>query len=148
MYRTRRAAAIGLVVPMILFGCAKSPTTPDSGSTKDKAPPALDIFLSTGDPADTIEVWSGSTTNTSSVRLCLDVTSASGWWKGIGIDQTEPTIQGAAADGEQCAYISPEVARVTFWKAKAFGVHTQVGTGSIDLTKYSGYEVHFSWLAD
>lgn len=148
MFHARRVAIIGLVAPVFLFGCARSPTAPDPTNTGANTPPTLDILMTTSDPADTILVSSQPANYPTWVRLCLTVTSTSGWWKGIGVDQTQPTIQGSSADGEQCTNVGPEVVSLTFWKAKAFGIHTEVGTGAIDLTQYAGNTVTFSWSSD
>ncbi len=148
MFHTRRVAAIGLVVPFILIGCAGSPTAPNAANKDANTPPTLDLVLTTSDPADTIAVTSQTANYPTWVRVCLSVTSTSGWWKGIGLDQTNPTIQGSAADGEQCTNIGPGIISLTFWKAKLLGIHTEVGSGSIDLTQYVGHVVTFTWRAD
>lgn len=148
MFQTWRVAAIALAASMILLGCGRSPTAPSSANTGNTMPPTLDLTMTTNDPTDTITVSSQPANYPSTVRVCLSVTSNSGWWKGIGLNQTNPTIQGSAADGVQCANMAPGLINLTFWKAKIFGAHTEVGTNVIDLTQYANHVVTFSWWSD
>ncbi len=148
MRHTLRAVAIGLAMPFVLIGCSGSPTAPNSANKGTNPPPALDLVMTTNDPLDTIAVTSQSANYPGEVRVCLLVTSSSGWWKGIGLNQTQPTIQGSTADGIQCANMGPGIVHLTFWKAKLFGVHTEVGSNVIDLSAYANNVVLFSWRSD
>ena len=82
------------------------------------------------------------------LQVCLQVQTESGWWKGIGLNLYEPTLEGERRDGLKCTTISPGRIDVAYWKAKAFGVHTYVGTRSLDLRQYMNHEVMFTWKKD
>lgn len=78
------------------------------------------------------------------VRLVVEE-GGDGWWKGMGFNQENPTIEGAEQGGAQSATIPADLAYVTFWKAKVFGVHTKVGEQNLDFSTLAGYEVTFTW---
>jgi hypothetical protein len=142
----RTVLALVLAVPTILSGCGETaPTGPDTDNTP---PPPLAVNLRTDDPADRITVSSEPASSGAQVRLCLNVRTGSGWWKGVGVNQADPSIAGDRTDGDRCASFTPGNLTLTFWKAKGLGVHTNVGSRSLDLTRYAGHRVDLTWTAD
>ena len=111
-------------------------------------PPQLSLVLHTDDDADSIKLLSDDKNDGSQLRVCLSVSTASGWWKGVGINRTSPTVEGTLDDGVQCADTRPGVVSFTFWKAKGFGVHTQVGNRVVDLSGYGGQRVSLVRVKD
>lgn len=148
MITRRMAVAIALALPVIGFACGDSGPTEPTGNDDDTPPPRLDLFLSTDDSADAIHVTSEPGNLGESLTLCLTVSTASGWWKGVGVNETQPTLEGVAADGDQCMTISPGLKTLAFWKAKGLGVHTQVGSRSLDLSEYAGHRIRLEWTLD
>ena len=115
----------------------------------EKLPTPLNIIVATDDQADQIEIKTTPRDMTGGrLQVCLQVQTKSGWWKGIGLNQSEPTLEGERSDGLKCTTISPGRIDVAYWKAKVFGVHTYVGTRSLDLRQYKNHEVMFTWKKD
>ena len=83
----------------------------------------------------------------SQVTICLNQPRADGWWKGLGVNRSEPTLEFEGSD-TQCQPVAPGAIQVAFWKAKTFGLHTPVGTQAFDLGDYAGHTVTFVWLSD
>ena len=82
--------------------------------------------------------------------MCLEI-GGSGWWKGIGINRRKPTIEGEGGDipyREVGANADGKLSlNLSFWKAKAFGVHTYVGTErNVELEK--GWKMVLYWRKD
>ena len=146
MFRAARALPALMLASLFLAACGKSATAPATEETTP--PPQLDLALNTDDDADSIKLLSDDKNDGSQLRVCLSVSTQSGWWKGVGINQTSPTVEGALSDGMQCADTRPGLISFTFWKAKGLGVHTQVGTRVVDLSQYGGYRVSLIWLTD
>jgi hypothetical protein len=148
MIPSRRFLAIAFAVSVILPGCSEGdPTGPDAGGVGNPPPPLV-VSLRTDDPADLISVSSQAVNSGSVVRVCLSVSTASGWWKGVGVNATDPTMEGDRAAGDQCANFTPGNMTLTFWKAKGLGVHSNVGSRSLDLSRYAGHTVSLTWVAD
>lgn len=129
------------------------PTNPNSSkglkTATEKLPTPLNIIVATDDQADQIEIKTTPRDMTGGrLQVCLQVQTKSGWWKGIGLNQSEPTLEGERSDGLKCTTISPGRIDVAYWKAKVFGVHTYVGTRSLDLRQYKNHEVMFTWKKD
>jgi hypothetical protein len=79
--------------------------------------------------------------------LCLELHGIT-WWKGLGIGRSEPTLTVSDRNVGDCTPVDPAMINVTFWKAKMFGVHTRIGTASLDLRRYAGHQVTLQWSAD
>ena len=83
-------------------------------------------------------------------EVCLKI-GGSGWWKGIGIDNHDPTIKGEGRD-MPCHWVKTNAdgtrsLTLTFWKAKAFGAHTYVGTEyNVEVEK--GWKMVLNWKKD
>ncbi len=150
MLRTHRMLSAILLVPAILSACAKaSPMDPVDNNNEIAPPPALDLKLTTDDAADRIQLTTNlPRADVQLLEVCLQVSTASGWWKGVGINQVNPTVQGQASEGLQCASVQPGKLSFTFWKAKAFGVHTSVGSRTVDLSAYAGSRVTLDWKVE
>ena len=150
MLCTHRILGTILLVPAILSACDKtSPMDPVDNGNEIAPPPILDLKLTTDDASDRIELT--TTLPRSDVQLlevCLKNSTADGWWKGVGVNQVNPTVQGQASEGLQCANVQPGKLSFTFWKAKGFGVHTRVGSRSVDLSAYAGSRVTLDWKVD
>jgi hypothetical protein len=116
---------------------------------KRPLPKPLKLTVTTDDKADQIQIISAPINGPSSrVKVCLQVQTSSGWWKGIGLNEREPTLAGQKSDGLKCTTIAPRLLKVTYWKAKILGVHTPVGTRTLDLRPYKEHAVTFTWRKD
>lgn len=112
-------------------------------------PKPLKLMVSTKDRADQIDVRTAPMDGLAGrVKVCLQVKTESGWWKGIGLDERDPTLAGQKSDGLKCTIIAPGLINVAYWKAKALGIHTPVGASRIDLRQYKDHEVIFTWRTD
>lgn len=151
--RGPRALVAALPLLAILAAACGSATEPDDAPSDDP-PPGIDFLLTTDDPADTIRVVSNLNANWGDqVGICLTLSTESGWWKGLGIDSSDPTLEvedeGSGGSGrEACRATAPDNVNFTLWKAKLLGAHTRVGTHSQDLTQYAGHTVRFNWRTD
>lgn len=140
---------------LLTFGLVACPVqiVPPGGTVAPaptpEPPPPLNYNIGTGDAADRVRVVSDATYQPggSSVLICLQLVGIT-WWKGIGVGQTEPTLQARDDNKSQCTEVAPDQYSLTFWKAKAFGVHTRMGSGSLDLRRYAGHKVTLRWSAD
>lgn len=125
-----------------------NPSNDPKTATK-QLPAPLKIIVTTDDKADQIEVKTTPRDKTGGrMQVCLKVQTESGWWKGIGLNERAPTLEGERSDGLKCTTIDPGRIDVAYWKAKVFGVHTYVGTRSLDLSQYMNHEVMFTWKKD
>lgn len=143
--------AIGLVlIPIALVACADSVAGPeDSDTSEPPAPPALDQEISTGDAADRVRVLSELEGGGPGLIVCLTLTGDVTWWKGIGLNNEEPDLEAEGESASHCDVLpEPQLVTLTFWKAKTLGIHTKVGTNSIDLSEYAGHRITFLWEAD
>jgi hypothetical protein len=112
-------------------------------------PKALKFTVTTKDEADQIEIGTAPTEGLAGrVKVCLQVKTQSGWWKGIGLNERDPTLAGQKSDGLRCTIIAPGLTNVAYWKAKGLGIHTPVGTSRLDLRQYKDHEVIFTWRTD
>ncbi len=152
MLRVHHIAVAAFLGTTLLLAACQSPTDvpaqPDPGGVAPPAPPAppaLDLFFTTDDLADRIEmITSPDPSVGSQLNICLEILTATGWWKGIGANRDEPSVQG---DGNavRCIPTAPGRINLTFWKAKLFGIHTKVGAGAVDLSRYAGQRALFVW---
>jgi hypothetical protein len=112
-------------------------------------PKALKFTVSTKDEADQVEIRTAPIAGLAGrVKVCLQVKTKSGWWKGVGLNERDPTLAGQKSDGLRCTIIAPGLINVAYWKAKGLGIHTPVGTSRLDLRQYKDHEVIFTWRAD
>lgn len=129
------------------------PTPPPSEPTPPTPEPPVTYpptTMGTEDAADEIvmqvepaEIGAGF------VQVCLEVAiDGGGWWKGIGLNSRQPTLEGEEKEGIQCTVIPAQEVKVNFWKAKFGGRHAPVGQGSVDMTEFGGYRVVFKWVKD
>ena|SRR6516162_4099593 len=81
------------------------------------------------------------------------------WWKGIkvfgndssielGLLETENRAHGPSTVTLTVAEFTPGQARLEFWKAKAFGVHTDMIHYTFEPEQFAGKTLNFSWLSD
>ena len=81
------------------------------------------------------------------------------WWKGIkvfgsdnsieiGLVETENRSRGPSTVTLKVGEFNPGQARLEFWKAKLFGVHTDVAHYTFDPEAFAGQTLNFSWLSD
>lgn len=140
----RLALMAGLAI--LLASCSSdSPTSVDD----DPPPPELNVTLRTEDDADRIRLVSQPDADyPARVNVCLEIRTTSGWWKGLGINREEPTVEGEGNGRVLCTRVEPASLTFHFWKAKLFGVHTRVGTANVNLEKYAGHRVMFIWQQD
>lgn len=113
------------------------------------APPPLNFAIPTGDNADRVQVVSnlGDDQGETTVQLCLELVGIT-WWKGLGVGRTEPTLEVQDSKTYSCTAVAPEQVAITFWKAKMFGVHTQLSSAILNLAGYGGHRVSLRWSAD
>jgi hypothetical protein len=112
-------------------------------------PKALKFTVSTKDEADQVEIRTAPIAGLAGrVKVCLQVKTKSGWWKGVGLNERDPTLAGQKSDGLRCTIIAPGLINVAYWKAKGLGIHTPVGTSRLDLRQYKDHEVIFTWRTD
>lgn len=148
MFRHHRIFPPVLIgIAILLAACGgDSPTGTNEGPALP--PPALLLTIRTDDAADRIQLTTQRDTDVGGqLNVCLRITTASGWWKGIGANRDDPTVQGEGST-VRCSPTAPGRVTFTFWKAKTFGVHTKVGSTTIDLTQYAGYRALFTWQLD
>jgi hypothetical protein len=114
-----------------------------------EAPRPLNFTIPTGDNADRVQVVSKAGVNPggTTVRLCLELVGLN-WWKGLGVGRTEPTLEVQDSKKVACTDVEPGQVPVTFWKAKTFGVHTQLSSAILNLAGYAGHGVTLRWSAD
>jgi hypothetical protein len=126
---------------------AKPETNP--APKEEPPPPRLGYYISTGDPADRVLVYSKDNIRGSQmVTICLEIEEVT-WWKGLGIGRPEPTLQVERGQGlYRCTDVEPGWVDITFWKAKMFGIHTRLATARLDLRRYGRHTVTFQWVAD
>ena len=150
MLRTHRILGTILLLPAILSACDKaSPMDPADNGNEIAPPPALNLKLTTDDAADRIELTTTlPRADVQQLEVCLKNSTPGGWWKGVGINQVDPTVQGDASEGLQCTNVQPGKLSFTFWKAKGLGVHTRVGSRTVDLSAYAGSRVTLEWKID
>jgi hypothetical protein len=81
------------------------------------------------------------------------------WWKGveifgdttwnrIGEVQTQDANHGPAVQNIDIRQFVPDRSRLEFWKAKAFGVHTDIVNYTFDPLKFDGKVMTFLWQSD
>lgn len=96
----------------------------------------------------------------SGTEFCLELGSNVSWWKGIKIFNTKhsslglisrsdnakrricDTFTAAELEGGQAA------AKIEFWKAKGFGVHTHMDTLEFSPSSVAGKRVVFNWVKE
>jgi len=121
--------------------------TAKAAPEKKPLPKPLKLTVTTDDKADQIQITSAPIDDASSrVKVCLQVQTSSGWWKGIGLNDREPTLAGQKSDGLKCTTLAPRLLKVTYWKAKLLGVHTPDGPLTLTLRPYKAHVVPFTWL--
>jgi len=127
-------------------------TPPPSGEQPPpgvQLPPALNQTLTTDDAKDQVVLTSRPIEGLAGrMQVCLDVQTQSGWWKGLGLNMSAPSIQGESRDGLRCTTIDAGRVDIAYWKAAFLGIHTPVGTGRVDLSAYSDHEIVFTWTKD
>jgi hypothetical protein len=102
----------------------------------------------TSDAVDRIELRSVRVPDRRGVTIRLE-TAHYMWWKGLGIGEPGPHIEG---EGE--GYIGRHVVephdpvRIYFHKAKKLGFKRPVGHVTLDLTPWDGHELIFRWMQD
>lgn len=132
-----------------LSTAACSTTAPEGGGGGGGQPPPpqrapLPLELKTAD-GDGITVLGGPGNGNGPVRFCL--TTTTNMWK------KEIAISGGATlrsekGTQDCTNVDPSLTRFQIRKAKAFGVVTPVGNGTLDLTGYGGGHVTITWQRD
>jgi len=142
-----RTLCLGLL-PLGLVACTIQ--MPESmGQPKAELPPPMDFNIPTGDNADRVRVISDAAYQPggSTVSLCLELVNIT-WWKGLGVGQTEPTLEVQDNNKFKCTNVEPQQVDITFWKAKMLGVHTRLNTAALNLQGYAGHRVRLQWTAD
>jgi hypothetical protein len=144
--RIRVAVLAGTAI--VLAACSDLPTgvnDPDD----DAPPPALNQAITTDDAVDRIQLTSQQdATYPTQLNVCLEIRTSSGWWKGLGVGRSEPTVEGEGQGNLVCARAEPGTVTFNFWKAKLFGVHTRVGATTVNLSAYAGHRIRVSWQQD
>ena len=71
-----------------------------------------------------------------------------GSWNAIGLVETQDNARGPVLVTMNLGSFIDGLSRLEFWKAKAFGVHTNVANYYFDPAQYAGLTLNFSWLSD
>jgi hypothetical protein len=71
-----------------------------------------------------------------------------GTWNTIGLLETTDSDHGPARKTIDIAQFIPNASRLEFWKAKAFGVHTDMVHYVFDPTAFNGKTLSFVWQTD
>jgi hypothetical protein len=130
-----------------LAACSDSPTGVDE--PQDTLPAAINNAVRTSDDADRIQVTSQPDANYPTLlNVCLDIRTPNAWWKGIGVGSIEPSVEGEGQGIAGCTRVQAGNLTFNFWKAKLFGVHTHVGSVTLNLSAYAGHEIRFTWQQD
>ncbi len=93
------------------------------------------------------------------IDFCLSTASQITWWKGVKIfgdsSWTEKALLWTqdGVHGPVCKQISvnelqESSSRIELWKAKAFGVHTDMVHYTFSPNKYNGKRIMLEWLYD
>ena len=144
-----RTVRLGLI-PFGLAGCTIQLPEGMGQDPKPELPPPMDFYIPTGDNADRVHVVSAPTsgrTVVSPVELCLELVNIS-WWKGLGVNSSEPTLEVQDNNKIRCTNVEPKQVNLTFWKAKMLGVHTRLSSAALNLEGYGGHTVSLRWTAD
>jgi hypothetical protein len=145
-HRIRMAILAGTAI--VLAACSDSLTgvnDPDD----DAPPPALNQAITTFDAVDRIQLTSqADATYPTQLNVCLEIRTSSGWWKGLGVGRTEPTVEGEGQGNLVCARAEPGTVTFNFWKARFFGIHSWVGATEVNLSAYAGHKILFTWQQD
>jgi len=142
-----RILRLGLI-PLGLAACTIQ--LPEGvGQPKPELPAPMDFYIATGDNADRVRVTSDAMYQPggSTVSLCLELVNIT-WWKGLGVGQTEPTLEVQDNNKVRCTDVAPAQVDLNFWKAKLLGVHTWIGSAALNLEGYGGHTVSLRWTAD
>lgn len=132
----------------LLVGCTLSTSAMEEEEVAPPPPPAFNFILKTDDPDDRVEVSSATRDLNGQVEVCLNVETESGWWKGLGIDKKDPSIEAKKRDGITCSITSPRSIEFYFWKAGFLGIHKRVGEHVLNLAAYGDHRVTFEWKQD
>jgi TIR domain len=113
------------------------------------SPKPLKLTVTTQDKADQVEIRTAPVDGLAGrIKVCLQVKTKSGWWKGVGLNERDPTLASQKSDGLRCTIIAPGLINIAYWKAKTLGIHTPVGNSRLDLRQYKDHEVIFTWRTD
>jgi len=66
----------------------------------------------------------------------------------IGLVETEDCSHGPSSVTLKIGEFNAGQARLEFWKAKAFGVHTDMIHYTFEPEQFAGQRLNFSWLSD
>ena len=123
--------------------------TPKPVPQEQPRPKPLKLTVTTQDKADQVEIRTAPGDGLAGrIKVCLQVRTKSGWWKGIGLNERAPTLAGQKSDGLRCTIVAPGLINVAYWKAKTLGMQTPVGSSRLDLRQYKDHEVVFTWRTD
>jgi hypothetical protein len=93
------------------------------------------------------------------VTVVLRSGPAISWWKGIkvfgngswnaiGLLETQDHAHGPSTATLDLGDFVGGQSRLEFWKAKTFGVHTDVAHYTFDPVQFAGQTLNFSWMTD
>jgi hypothetical protein len=119
---------------------------------------APDEFLSPPPDGDKVYFYA-SPGQEGAITIALRSGAGVTWWKGvkvfgsdtgdaIGLVETQDQSHGPNVVSVNMDAFTPGEARLEFWKAKAFGVHTDVMHYFLQPEEYVGQTLNFSWMTD
>jgi hypothetical protein len=107
---------------------------------------------------DQVEFYVSDDSPPSTLTVALRSGREITWWKGIkvfgsdsielGLLETQDSTHGPISITLNLGEFTPGQARLEFWKAKLFGVHTDVAHYTFDPEPFAGQTLNFSWLSD
>ena len=108
---------------------------------------------------DEVEFYVSHDSQPGTLTVVLRTGPAISWWKGIkvfgnnswfaiGLLETQDRSHGPITVTLSLQDFVPGQARLEFWKAKLFGVHTDVAHYTFDPEPFAGQTLNFSWLSD
>ena len=106
-----------------------------------------------------VEFFVSNDSKPGTLTVALRSGPAISWWKGIkvfgnnssfaiGLLETQDQSHGPITVTLSLRDFVPGQARLEFWKAKAFGVHTDMVHYTFDPEPFAGQTLNFSWLTD
>jgi hypothetical protein len=108
---------------------------------------------------DEVEFYVSHDSQPGTLTVVLRSGPAVSWWKGvkvfgnnssfaIGLLETQDHAHGPSTVTLDLGDFVPGQARLEFWKAKAFGVHTDMAHYTFDPEPFAAQTLNFSWLSD
>ena len=136
-----------LLLPLFT-GCTAITEPMEDEIADPEPPPPFSISLRTEDEDDRITVSSNTRDLDGLMQVCLNVRSSGGAWKGLGLNERDPSLEAKKKDGLTCTTLRAGTLQVALWKAGFLGIRKHVGDRSLNLRAYGNHRVTFTWTRD